>query len=251
MNATSPASNFSNNTREEKLPLPTPEVVADVFREKLPSSNVLDDLFGKEGNKLVPRTEKDIIGYSDGDSSMEESDSPKESDDDSLNEDDDQDDDDQDVDEEQDDECNSRIKVKCLPKTIQGLHNSFNKLFIEFTRGGKHEHRNELVFLLDELLSKNGIDNDKYQRLNNIIATSLYKNQDDNAASEEMEQSDHVINAVSKGNVKNASGDALTDHFIQPFKEFACEGKKDLKRNLVILLNELLFKHGVSKDQYN
>ena len=43
----------------------------------------------------------------------------------------------------------------------------------EFTRQGKHEHRNELVFLLDELLRKGGINREEYTQLNNILAESL------------------------------------------------------------------------------
>ena len=49
----------------------------------------------------------------------------------------------------------SRTKVKYLPATVDGLLKRFNKLYKECTQG-RHEHRNELVALLDELLRQNG-----------------------------------------------------------------------------------------------
>ena len=46
--------------------------------------------------------------------------------------------------------------VKFLPATVDGLGDRFNQQFTEFMWQGKHEHRNELVFLLNELLRQNG-----------------------------------------------------------------------------------------------
>ena len=37
---------------------------------------------------------------------------------------------------------------------MEGLRRSFHELYKEFTRQGKHEHRKERVFLLDELYSR-------------------------------------------------------------------------------------------------
>ena len=48
--------------------------------------------------------------------------------------------------------------MKFLPATVDGLARRFDQSFKEFTRQGKHEHRNELVFLLDELLRQDVID---------------------------------------------------------------------------------------------
>ena len=50
--------------------------------------------------------------------------------------------------------------IKFLPATVDELSKRFNELFIEFIRQKKHEHRNELVFLLDELLRQEAIDRD-------------------------------------------------------------------------------------------
>ena len=42
----------------------------------------------------------------------------------------------------------------------------FNELCVGFVRKGKHENRNELEFLLDELLRQGGIDPTEYTQLN-------------------------------------------------------------------------------------
>ena len=60
--------------------------------------------------------------------------------------------------EEEDDEEEEQDEVKFLPTTIEGLKKRFNKLFGEFMGGDKQqqhkkvENRNELVYLLDEML---------------------------------------------------------------------------------------------------
>ena len=51
-------------------------------------------------------------------------------------------------------------KIKFLPTTVAELSKRFNELFIEFVRQKKYEHRNELVFLLDELLRQEAIGKD-------------------------------------------------------------------------------------------
>ena len=63
--------------------------------------------------------------------------------------------------------------MKFLPATIEGLCERLRTLWTEFTRQGKHEHRNEIVFLLDELLRQEGINRDDYNKLNNLLAESL------------------------------------------------------------------------------
>ena len=57
-----------------------------------------------------------------------------------------------------DDEEQPVTKYKFLPKTIKGLEKRFNERFVEFTRHGKHENRNELVALLDEMLRRDVIE---------------------------------------------------------------------------------------------
>ena len=77
-----------------------------------------------------------------------------------------------------DDEVSS-TKVKYLPAPVDGLLKRFNKLYKEFTQG-RHEHRNELIAVLDELLRQNG--REEYTRRNNVIAKSLDAVADDDDA---------------------------------------------------------------------
>ena len=56
---------------------------------------------------------------------------------------------------------------------MEGLRKRFPELYTQFMRQEKHEHRNELVFLLDELLRQRCIDREEYKILNNILAKSL------------------------------------------------------------------------------
>ena len=82
----------------DTLPLATSEIAANAFK--------------------IPRTKADIIGYGDSDSDEEEEDNSEE---------------DEDDDSEEEDECDDEhgygsTKVKFLPETVQGLHDSFNNL---------------------------------------------------------------------------------------------------------------------------
>ena len=79
------------------------------------------------------RTKEDIIGFS-GDESEEDEEEHEHGGTDSI------------------DMADINPKVKFLPTTADGLVERFRELFKEFIREGKHEHRNEFVFLLDELL---------------------------------------------------------------------------------------------------
>ena len=63
--------------------------------------------------------------------------------------------------------------MKFLPPVVEGLQRRFHELYKEFTRQGKHEHRNEHEFLLDDLLRNDGINRERYTQLNNILAESL------------------------------------------------------------------------------
>ena len=63
--------------------------------------------------------------------------------------------------------------------------NRFNLPFKEYRWQAKHEHRNELVFLLDELLRQDGITRDEYSQLNNMLAESL--DEEDESTKDETE----------------------------------------------------------------
>ena len=77
--------------------------------------------------------------------------------------------------------------MKFLLASVDGLVERFRELFKEFIREGKHEHRNEVVFLLYELLRQEGIDRGQYKQLNTMLAESLDEDDDDAKEEEEMD----------------------------------------------------------------
>ena len=101
--------------------------------------------------KSKPRTKGDIVGFSDTD---DENDSSSDSNE-SIN------------------ISDIKPKVKFLPATIEGLCERFRTLWTAFTGQGKHEHRNEIVFLLDELLRQEAITREDYRKLNNILVSRI------------------------------------------------------------------------------
>ena len=101
----------------------------------------------------------------------------------------------EDDDEDDDDEDDDKSKVVFLPTTPQQLCNRFNKLFCEFTRQGKINVncRNEMVFLLDEMLRKDFITRLDYETLNNILAAQslgygLKEKEEDEEEEDELEE---------------------------------------------------------------
>ena len=111
-----------------------------------PTPEIVAEVFPEEEQseeQAVSRTKGDIIGFSD-------------------------------VSSQSDDEyIDIQPNVKFLPATVEGLRERFHELYTEFTRQGKHEPINELVFLLDELLRQQGIDREEYTIFNNTHAKSL------------------------------------------------------------------------------
>ena len=140
-------------------PLPPPEVVAEISLKpdeepgpvkalSVPPSEVVAALF----TPSTPRIKGNIAGYSDESDDNESDHSVS--------------------DDASDDEEETNPKVQFLPPTLKGLCKRFNKLFCEFMQQ-KHEHRNELVFLLDELVRQEVTGRDKYKQLNNILSEFL------------------------------------------------------------------------------
>ena len=165
------------STKSIVPPQPSAEVIAKVFpsmtEKELPTPppppHAVNEVF-PQAAESSPRTKEDIIGFS-GDESDEDEEEHEHSDIES----------DQSI-----DIADINPKVKFLPATVDGLVERFSELFKEFIREGKHEHRNELVFLLDELLRQEGIDLDQYNQLNTMLAESLDEEDDDVKEEEEM-----------------------------------------------------------------
>ena len=127
-----------------------------------------------------PRTQGDIMGYSNED-----------------NGDDDGDDDDDDR--EQDEGTEEKNLV---PDTDEGLKEIFTNLFIKFTREKQYEHGHELTELLDEMLDRGLVTPIEYNNLNGLIFIP------DKSANEE-EEKDEMTRVIKD----------TVDHVIQHDKE--------------------------------
>ena len=86
--------------------------------------------------------------------------------------------------------------VRFLPTTRQDLQKRFSELFGEFTRNKKYETGNELVFLLDEMLRRERITLSEYEKLNNILAKTLDKDNPDKEEEEEEEEEEGEVEVV-------------------------------------------------------
>ena len=87
---------------------------------------------------------------------------------------------------------------------MERLRKRFHELYTEFTRQGKHEHRNDLVFLLDELLRQQDIDKEEYTILNNALAKSLGSGiTDDEEEEEDVDDNDEETANVEGGSVED------------------------------------------------
>ena len=151
------------------LPLPPP-----------PSETVVDAVFQELAAAGSPTpTEEEKVGYSDEYSDDETSD--KASTDNSSD------------DESKHDDVESEDEIKLLPATVDGL----GKLWKEFMREEKHEHRNKISSILDELLRQDAITRDEYKQLNTLLAESLNEEMDLGPPPEEEDELKKVIHATA------------------------------------------------------
>ena len=234
---------FKKTRTEKAAPLEktlTPQVIIDeVFPSKTsekvfppPSMEILAEVFPQVAAVTFPRTKADIIGYSD-----------KSSEDDSL-------DTDHDIDEACDSDTESEhsidiqnikpSKVKFLPTAVTGLRKRFKKLYNEFMRDKKHENRNELVSILDELLRQEAISHEVYNQVNNFLAESL--GEDDEDLEEMVEGSENENENILSNLIQNT-----TDLIIKDDKDELVDLLKAIKGeagqefiNTIIKLEELI-----------
>ena len=152
-----------------------------------------------------------------------------------------------------------------LPATVDGLLKRFNKLHKEFTQG-RHEHRNELVALLDELLRQNGISREEYTRRNNVIAKSLVAATDDDDAdtlhANDGDDDDDNAAAAAADDDDDANDDDDTAEYVIPetdkglkkrFNKLLIEftRTKEHGPELNILLDEMINRGLVIPEEYN
>ena len=144
----------------------------------------------------------------------------------------------------------SRTKVKLLPTTVDGLLKRFNRLYKEFTRG-RHEHQNELVALLDELLRQNGISREEYTLQNNVITKSLdaAADDDDDADTMHADDDDDDDDDDTAEYVIPETDEGLKERFNHLFIEF--KRTKEHGPELNVLLGEMLNRGLVTPDEYN
>ena len=135
----------------EVLLTPTPEVVAEILLKPEEGPEPVKTLSVPPPEVVAavlklstPRIKGDIVVYS------EESDD-NESD-------------------HSDDEEETNPKVKFLPPSPKGLRKMFNKPCCELMRQRKHEHQNEQVLLLNEILRQEAISREEYKPLNNFLS---------------------------------------------------------------------------------
>ena len=114
-----------------------------------------------------------------------------------LSESDDSDNDDDDIVEIEDDgDGMDPPKVVFLPASPSKLQARFDKLFREFMLEHKRENRNELVFILDELLRQKAISPLDYQTLSWSLAQSLESSGIDEKMDDEDEEEQEEIEVV-------------------------------------------------------
>ena len=204
-------------------PKPSAEVIAEVFPsvplKKLPTTNyqpphVVAEVFPQDV-KTKPRTKGVIIGFSDGESDEQSTDEEMEGE----NEEDDSDSIDNVKPKGEDMEM--EIEEFTLPDTIEGVHDKFNKLYVEFMRHNKHEHTDEQVLLLDEMLRQGAITPTEYAQLN-ISLTEAADLRTDEAEKEEDSDDDEEQNLMK----------SAVDYIIQHDKEELLQLMEELKDDI-------------------
>ena len=190
-----------------------------------------DNFAFKKKKLALQRTKGDIIDYnSDSSSSSSNSDS---SDTDSAEE-----------------EDQKSCTVKFLPPTVGGLAKRLRKLWTQFTREAKHEHRNEIVFILDELLRRDGISGHDFSKMNNLLAQSLPDDSDVSGEEEEdaslPDGSDDDVSGEDCGMEAAPSSDG------QDVKALARSIVSDVIKDDTVKVNRLIkdFKKEVAGSEY-
>ena len=117
---------------------------------------------------------------------------------------------------------------------MEGLRKRFHELYTEFAREGKHEHRNELVFLLDELLRQGGVNRSEYKQLNNVLAESLGTGKEEEG--EEEEVNEESANEEEESAEEDKTEDESVKKLIQATVEYLIQHGKT---ELLELMNEI------------
>ena len=127
---------------------------------------------------------------------------------------------------------------KFLPATKEGLRQRFYELYYEFTQNKKG--RDELVFVLDEMLRTKLIDMEEYTKVNEILSATL----------DEPEEFDRegVDNRPESVKEVQRFDTAITTKFNKAYREFK-EGV-DNRDELMLLLDVMLRKDYIDQAKY-
>ena len=208
---------------KQTLPKPLAEVIAAVFPSTL---NTLSKPMSP------PRTKGDIMGYSRDERSEEDSNDSEESI----------------TSKSGDDNENVNLDGEefILPNTIEGRQDRFNELYVGFVRKGKHENRNELEFLLDELLPQGAIDPTEYTQLN----TGLTEEEDLTIDKEEEEEGEEEEEDEEEENMTNATIQYLILHDKEVLQDLMEEIKDEIDgefMDIVLDIEKLLEEYFVEE----
>ena len=218
MEVSTPAPSTPPSTSPKKMLFSSPKQIL-----QKPSTDVLSSTSNiLPKSKSPPRTKGDIVGYSDDESSEKGDSSESEESITSKSDGDDSENVDMEVEEEE----------FILPDTIEGIQNRFNDLYVEFVRKGKHENRNELQFLLDEMLSQGAIDPAEYTQLN----TRLTKVDDHIIDKEEKEEEEE---AEDDENITNATIQYMIQHDREELQDLIEEIKDDIDEEFIDIVLDI------------
>ena len=95
-------------------------------------------------------------------------------------------------------------------------------------RQQKHEHRNELVFLLDELLRQETITRDEYKRLNNFLSEYLASGESGSELLDDKNKNKNEEPVSKEENIKYLIH-SITEYLIPPDRKELLELLKDFK----------------------
>ena len=139
------------------------------------------------------------------------------------------------------------FKVKFLPSTKDDLFKRFNQLFIEFWREQKHQNRNELMAILDELLRQKYIEQETYTKVSDLIAPfhcTREIDQGNNGAEESAEDNDDNLTMVSE---EENEENILKEVIDEVFHYIIVHDKNELDHLLEELKNDDVFAEEVHK----
>ena len=114
-----------------------------------------------------------------------------------------------------------KLKNLYYPIRFEGIRDRFNELYVGLVRKRKHENRNELEFLLDELLRQGALDPTEYTQLN----TRLTKEEDQTIDKEEKEEEEED---EEEENMTNATIQYLILHDKEELQDLMEEIKDEI-----------------------